>query len=115
MGIIDCVFCKIIRREIPSIIIKENDHVLVVKDLHPMAPVHYLIIPKKHMHDMRDVTDDDKETLWEMSKMVKDLAEELDDPKSFNIISNNGAAAGQTIFHMHWHFISGKNLFMGRF
>jgi histidine triad (HIT) family protein len=115
MGILDCIFCKIIRKEIPSIIIKENEHLMVIKDLHPKAPVHNLIIPKKHINDMSDITEDDKEILWEMNKMVKTLAAELDDPKAFNIMSNNGSAAGQTIFHMHWHFLSGENIFIGKF
>lgn len=106
-----CIFCKIIKKEIPSKIIFENDYVLVVEDVDPKAPVHYLILPKKHVVNLLHVEESDSSLVWEMIKVIKQLAENLEDPKAFNIISNNGKEAGQSVFHMHWHFMSGKNIY----
>lgn len=108
----DCVFCKIIAKEIPSTIIEENDHVIVVKDLHPKAPIHYLIIPKIHVVNIKDLqeTEEHYELVREMFVMVKKIAKSIPEPQEFTLVSNNGKSAGQCIFHMHWHFLSGKNL-----
>ena len=115
----DCVFCKIIQKEIPSEIIKETEHILVVKDLYPKAPYHYLIIPKKHIINLNHIEDEDLFYVLEMAKVIRDISKDiqkekgLDEPLDFNIISNNGAKAGQSVFHMHWHFLAGKNLYEG--
>lgn len=106
----DCVFCKIIKREIPSSIIKENDHVIVFRDLHPQAPIHYLIAPKIHIENLNFLEDTDEHynMIKEMFKMIKLLAKDLPDQKAFTLVSNNGKNAGQSVFHMHWHFLSGS-------
>ncbi|HBS47602.1 TPA: histidine triad nucleotide-binding protein [Candidatus Dependentiae bacterium] len=111
----NCIFCKIIRKEIPTTVVKENEHILVIKDIHPKAPVHYLVLPKKHIIHMGEISNDDQLIAWEMFKMIKELASDLQDPKAFNIISNNGAASGQSVFHMHWHFLAGRDIFQGKF
>jgi len=111
-----CVFCKIIQKKIPSKIIKENEHVLVIEDISPKAPIHYLVIPKKHIINLNYLTDQDSQVAWEVMKMFRDLAKDLqkkfglEEPLDFNIISNNGKKAMQSVFHMHWHFVSGKDL-----
>ncbi len=105
----NCIFCRIISGAIPSTIIAESERVITIKNINPAAPVHYLIIPREHSNDMRDVTD--VQTRDEMWEMVRTLALKLTDPQAFNIISNNGSAAGQSVFHTHWHFVSGKNLY----
>ncbi len=110
-----CVFCKIINKDVSSSIIKETDTVLVVKDLYPKAPVHYLIIPKKHRENLLDFVDEDASLAWDIFKMARDLGNELEGAKAFNLISNNGAAAGQSVFHAHWHFLAGKNLYQAGF
>lgn len=104
-----CIFCKIINREIKSEIIQENDQVVVVKDINPKAPVHYLIIPKKHFENLLTF-DDDKEVACAVMAMARDLGKALDKPQAFNVISNNGAEVGQSVFHMHWHFLSGSHI-----
>jgi histidine triad (HIT) family protein len=104
------IFQKIIDREIPAEILHENDHVIVIKDIAPIAPIHYLIISKKLVVDMADPAFD-AELAAEMTKAVQHLAAELDDTRGFNIICNNGPEAGQAVYHVHWHFISGRNLY----
>ncbi len=106
-----CLFCKIIQGEITVTPIKENDFILVFPDLHPKAPIHYLIIPKNHIIDLAHLTEDDHQYALEMVKMVTLLGKQLPEPQAFNVISNNGAQAGQSVFHLHWHFLAGKNLY----
>ena len=107
----DCIFCKIIAGELPAKKIKENEHVLVVEDIAPKAPIHYLVIPKMHIENMCSLTDEHQEAVWEILKMGRDLCKEVPGAEHFNFISNNGAKAGQSVFHMHWHFVAGRNLF----
>ncbi|MCK4265206.1 HIT domain-containing protein [Candidatus Babeliales bacterium] len=111
----DCIFCKIINKEISAKIIKENNTVIVIEDIFPKAPVHYLVIPKKHIVNLSTITSLDKELVWHMIEIIKELANDLPDPKAFNTLSNNGKEAGQSVFHMHWHFISGRNIVEGEF
>ena len=111
----NCIFCRIIQHEIPASIVKENEHILVIRDIHPKAPTHFLIIPKKHVDNMACIGKEDEFIALEMFKMVKEFAKDLGENPAFNLISNNGAKAGQSVFHMHWHFLSGKDIFQGRF
>jgi len=110
---VECIFCKIIKKEIDSTIIDENEHVLVIKDIRPKAPIHYLIIPKIHIANINALQDtpEHNASVQAMWKMIRTLSQHLPEPKAFNLISNNGAAAGQCVFHMHWHFLSGKNIY----
>lgn len=104
------IFSKIIDREIPSSIVYETDAVIVIKDIKPVAPVHYLIIPKVPIVDMKDAQLDAK-LAGEMVAAVQHLASQLPGDQSFNIIVNNGKTAGQVVMHLHWHFIAGKNIY----
>ena len=106
----DCIFCKIIAGKIPAKKIKENEHVLVIEDIAPKAPVHYLVIPKVHVKNICELSDEHERVCWEIMKMGRDLCEQITGGAGFNFISNNGASAGQTVMHMHWHFIAGKKL-----
>ena len=106
-----CVFCKIISREIPSTIIKENDHALAIKDLYPKAPIHYLILPKKHIENLLYLDDQDGIYSQAMLKLINTLGKELPTPKAFNVFSNNGKESGQSVLHLHFHFLSGKNIY----
>ena len=114
-----CIFCKIILKKItPKSIILENEHVLVIPDINPKAPVHYLIIPKKHIIDLVQISEQDMHYAYEMLKATHEIGKNLNTqnmPKAFNIVSNNGAAAGQSVFHLHWHFLAGKNIYSGGF
>jgi histidine triad (HIT) family protein len=105
-----CIFCSIINKTIPSTIIKENEHILVIQDIHPKAPIHYLIIPKKHIASVDLLANTDNIIGWAMLQMARDLGKEVPS-HAFNLISNNGAAAGQSVHHLHMHFLAGKNLY----
>ena len=105
-----CLFCKIIQKTIKSIVVYEDEYVLVIQDIAPKAPTHYLIMPKKHLESIAHITDVDKEFVWHMMSAAKDLGNKLPS-KSFNLISNNGRAAGQSVLHLHMHFLAGKNLY----
>lgn len=115
----DCIFCKIIQKDVPSSIIKETDNILVINDLHPKAPYHYLIIPKKHIVNLNYFEDQDSKYLLDVFKVAKQIAIDIQnekgliEPAAFNLISNNGVDAGQSVFHMHWHFLAGKDLYKG--
>jgi len=105
----DCVFCKIIKREIPAKVIAENDLIIVIQDIAPAAPVHYLIIPKKHTADLRSITKDDANEMAGLLLMAQELSHDLGDI-SFRLLMNNGPEAGQSVNHIHAHFLAGKKM-----
>jgi len=105
-----CIFCKIIAKELPAQVIAENNDILVVKDITPKAPIHYLIIPKKHIADVQSLQNADVELAGNILLMAKQLSQTLSAPGAFRLIMNNGAAVGQSVFHIHCHFIAGRNM-----
>lgn len=110
-----CIFCKIIQGIVKSKVIQENEHVLVIEDIAPKAPVHYLIIPKEHRDSMVALSDQDVQIGWHMMLVARDLGLFVAPGQSFNIVSNNGVAAGQSVPHLHWHFLAGKNIYSSGF
>lgn len=106
----DCLFCKIIEKKIPAKIIAEDDNVIVIQDIVPKAPTHYLIIPKKHIENVRMLEETDAYIVSSMMLMAKKLSNMVSGNGSFRIIINNGAEVGQTVFHLHLHFLAGKKL-----
>lgn len=107
---IGCVFCKIIARTIPASIIEETDTTIVIKDIAPKAPIHYLIIPKKHIESVKALGNDDATVANDLFIMAAHLSTKLSGSQSFRLISNNGSDAGQSVFHLHLHFLSGKQM-----
>lgn len=105
-----CIFCKIITQQIPATVIAENDQIIVIKDINPKAPIHYLIIPKKHLSDITEFQPDDQNLAGAMLLMAKKLSEQLSGSKAFKLIINNGADVGQSVFHSHMHFLAGKKM-----
>jgi len=110
---INCLFCKIINKEITSEVIAENNNVLVIKDISPKAPVHYLIIPKEHTCDIRDLDnisskDRARELMGDIVLMAQDLSKNKLNNIPFRLISNNGSEVGQSVMHIHFHFLAGK-------
>jgi len=105
----DCLFCKIINREIPADIIYEDDLVLAFSDINPQAPNHILIIPKKHIAKVSDLKEEEAHLIAQMVMAANKIAEEkgLTD-KGFRIVLNCGKDAGQEVFHVHLHLLSGR-------
>jgi histidine triad (HIT) family protein len=106
----DCVFCKVIAKELPAHIIAEDDDCIVFEDIAPKAPVHYLIVPKKHITNLHDIGVEDIPLMGKLMLMAKKIASKLPEPKAFGLIINNGEDAGQSVFHLHGHFLSGKKM-----
>lgn len=102
----DCIFCRIIDQEIPSQVIAEDNNVLVIKDINPQAPIHYLIIPKKHVVDIGALTVQDTHLASSLLLMAQKLST-FPGCDQFKLHSNNGPAAGQVVFHIHIHFLAG--------
>ncbi|MGE4168034.1 MAG: HIT domain-containing protein [Candidatus Babeliales bacterium] len=105
-----CIFCNIIAQKIPSVPVLETDDILVIKDINPKATIHYLIIPKKHIPDLRDFKPEDLSLAGTMLMIAQRLSEGLPEPKAFRILMNNGPEAGQCVFHAHMHFLAGKKI-----
>lgn len=112
-----CLFCKITTGELPTDVVAENEHLMVFKDLHPKAPVHLLIVPKKHLLNINELTDEDADLSWQLVRMARELAQKYgnEGDSGFNLIANNGRSAGQAVDHLHWHFIAGRNIYEGGF
>ncbi len=106
----ECVFCKIIAKELPAKVIAENNFCLVIQDIAPKAPVHYLIIPKKHIADIAALERDDAMLVAAIFFMAQELGAKLAGSGAFRLIVNNGAEVGQSVPHMHVHFVSGKRM-----
>ena len=104
----DCLFCKIIKGEIPSQFIYEDDTLVVFKDINPQAPVHLLIVPKKHIRSVNDLTDADLPVVGKMHMAAKKMAKEMGVNESgYRIFINVEKGGGQVIFHLHMHLIGG--------
>ena len=104
----NCIFCKIILKEFSAKIITETSDLIVLQDIAPKAPVHYLIIPKKHISMLSQTSDLDQDLLGSCLLMAKELSTTLSDPQEFRLVCNNGSSVGQSVFHLHFHFMAGK-------
>jgi len=105
----DCLFCKIIRGEIPAQKVYEDERVLGFKDIAPISPIHYLFIPKFHVTSLSEVSD--FSILSDMNKALVEVARrEGVIEKGYRTVINNGEEGGQTVFHMHMHLLAGRKL-----
>ncbi|MCE2982216.1 MAG: histidine triad nucleotide-binding protein [Parachlamydia sp.] len=104
------VFGKIINGELPAEKVFENERVLAIKDLHPIAPVHLLIMPKQEFNNFQALQKEDASLLGEIMQVVQQLAKEFHIEEGYRLLTNNGVSAGQTIFHLHFHLIGGRDL-----
>lgn len=105
----DCLFCKIIEGEIGSTTIYSDDDVVALEDINPQAPVHLLILPRKHIATTMDIEDDDLELMGRCLVAAKLLAKEKGiDQTGFRIVLNTGPDAGQSVYHLHYHVLGGR-------
>ena len=103
------IFEKIIDRELPSKIVYEDEKCIAIEDISPKAPIHILIIPKKPIKMLSKASAADQDLLGHLMIVTKQISEELNVQDAFNILINNGAEAGQTVFHLHIHLLAGRN------
>ena len=101
----DCIFCKIVNKEIPSNIVNENEEFLAFYDINPIAPIHVLIIPKKHFAKFDETP---TEIFPKMAEFIKETAKKLN-ITDYRLITNNGKGSGQEIFHLHIHMVANPN------
>jgi histidine triad (HIT) family protein len=106
----NCLFCKIINGEIPSSIVYQNDDVVAFKDINPQAPVHILVVPKKHIQCALDSEAADGKMLSAVFSAIAKIAKENKLDNGFRIINNCGADGGQTVPHLHFHLLGGRVL-----
>jgi len=104
----DTIFSKIINGDIPSDILYEDEHCICIKDIVPQAPTHLLVIPRKPIPRLVDATQEDKALLGHLLLSVGDIARKVGVDDALRVIINNGANAGQTVFHLHLHILAGQ-------
>ena len=107
----DCIFCKIIKGEIPSEKVYEDEEILAFKDIHPAAPIHILVIPKKHIAMLTDLTQEDEAIVGKIYTAINKIAEQEGfKEQGFRVIANCGKDSGQEVMHIHFHILGGKKL-----
>lgn len=107
----DCLFCRIIAGTIPARKVYEDDHVVAIEDISPQAPHHLLIIPRKHIVNCLQIGEDDLELIGHVHRVAAHLALERGVAESgFRLVTNTNADAGQSVFHIHVHFLAGRHL-----
>lgn len=105
----DCIFCKIANGEIPATKVYEDDTVIAFNDLEPQAPAHILVIPKKHITSAADITEENSGVIAHIFEVIAKIAKEQNMDNGFRVVNNCGESAGQTVKHIHFHLMSGRN------
>lgn len=103
----DCIFCKIANKEMPSDVVFENDKVIAFKDIHPKAPFHILVVPKKHIESVDKLQENDKELVGEIVLAAKEIAKSSN-ISGYKLVINVGRDGGQIVDHLHLHLLGGK-------
>jgi histidine triad (HIT) family protein len=107
----NCIFCKIIKGEIPSSKVYEDDEILAFNDINPAAPIHILVIPKKHIKSLADMEDGDEILVGKIYKVINEIAEKQGFKQNgYRVIVNCGKDGGQEVGHLHFHILAGKQL-----
>jgi histidine triad (HIT) family protein len=107
----DCLFCRVIRREIPASIVYEDDRLVAFSDINPQAPLHALIVPKRHIDSLNALTPQDDGLVGEMIRRAAAIAREKGfADRGYRTVFNTNAEAGQTVFHIHLHVLAGRGL-----
>lgn len=106
----NCLFCKIVAGEIPSKKVYEDEYCYAFEDIAPVAPVHILFVPKEHIASTAEITDENSAVVSKIYEAIAKVAKEKKLDGGYRIVSNCGADAGQTVFHLHFHLLGGKAL-----
>lgn len=107
----DCIFCKIAQKEVPAQIAHETPELIVIKDKVPQAPIHLLVVPKKHIATINDLTDDDEPLIGKMVNVSQKLAKEMQIYQDgYRLIYNVNHQGGQTVYHIHLHILGGRQM-----
>ncbi|MCD6223740.1 MAG: histidine triad nucleotide-binding protein [Deltaproteobacteria bacterium] len=106
-----CIFCDIVKGKMPCDKVYEDENYFAFKDIRPKAPIHILIVPKKHIEKVADIDDENKNTIGDMVVVANKIAKDLNIDKSgYRLIINNGPNAGQEVYHLHLHLMGGKRM-----
>ncbi len=107
----NCIFCKIIKGEIPSEKVYEDDEIIAFKDINPAAPIHILVVPKKHIETLLDIKEEDNYLISKIFAIINKIAKQIGIEKNgFRIIANCGKDSGQEVMHIHFHLLAGKTM-----
>tara|TARA_B100000459_G_C8483609_1_gene159803 strand:- start:44 stop:442 length:399 start_codon:yes stop_codon:yes gene_type:complete len=107
----DCLFCKIVEKKIPADIVYESEDIIAFKDIEPKAPIHCLIIPKKHISTINDIDESNSNIIGLMYEAAAQLARTLNvDKDGYRVVMNCNSNGGQTVYHIHLHFLAGRQL-----
>lgn len=105
----NCIFCRIIAKNAPAALLYEDEEVIAIEDIHPVARVHFLVIPKKHVDSLNELASGDEPLVAHMIATARGLAQARLGPEAaYRLVINTGADAGQSVFHLHLHIISGR-------
>ncbi len=106
----DCIFCKIVKGEIPSNLIYEDDKVVAFEDINPQAPIHYLVIPREHIKSAADINEDNKDLIGHIFFIASKIAMEKGLDQGYRIVNNCGIDGGQTVDHIHFHVLGKRKM-----
>ncbi|MEN3045528.1 MAG: histidine triad nucleotide-binding protein [Candidatus Hydrothermales bacterium] len=106
----ECIFCKIVNKEIESKIVYEDENCLAFEDINPQAPTHILVVPKKHISSLREISAGDKNLIGHILYVISRIALEKKLERGYRVVVNDGKDAGQSIFHLHFHLLGGRIL-----
>lgn len=106
----DCLFCKIANKEIASSIVYEDEDVVAFNDINPQAPVHILVVPRKHIPTLLGVKDEDKDLMFSIQGVITRIAQERNLVDGFRVVINCGPNAGQAVYHLHFHLLGGRKM-----
>ena len=106
----DCLFCRIIREEIPSKKVYEDQHTFAFEDVNPQAPTHVLVVPKKHIAGLKEATSEDSDLIGQCHLTAAKIAKQRGIENGYRTVLNVGPGAGQSVFHLHVHLLGGRSL-----
>ena len=106
----NCIFCQIVAGKIPAQIVYQDESVVAFKDIHPKAPIHVLLIPRKHIPSLADLAPGDNEVMGRLMAAVSSVAQQQGAGRNYKVIINTGPEAGQVVMHLHLHLLGGKRL-----